>query len=306
MTLAGLYANIGPGYTEEMPSMPQFEKITLPPGLIFDVLTAGESGAPLVLLLHGFAESMHCWDAQLSALAGNGYRGIAPSQRGYSPGARPDVTEPANYQIDRLMDDAMAIVAASGYGDARFHLVGHDWGGSIAWSLADRYPQRLASLAVLSRPHPNAFNRALQMPDGDQARRSKHHKAFLEPDAADVVLADDAKWLRERLTANGVPAAAIERHLSVLGNKGAMEAALAWYRARGAIRGPLGPIRVPTLYIWGDADDTVGRTAAEGTVDFVAAPYRFEVLAGVGHFAADQSPDRVSGLLLQHIEAHPV
>jgi len=286
--------------------MTTLEKIAISPGLAFDTLTAGERGAPLVLLLHGFAESMHCWGAQIAALAGKGYRAMAPSQRGYSPGARPDLAEPANYHIDRLMDDAMAIVAASGYGEARFHLVGHDWGGSIAWSLADRYPQRLASLTVLSRPHPNAFNRALQMPDGEQARRSKHHKAFLEPDAADVVLADNAKWLRERLAANGVPSEAIERHLSVLGNKDAMEGALAWYRARGAIRGPLGPIRVPTLYIWGDADDTVGRPAAEGTIDFVAAPYRFEVLPGVGHFAADQMPGRVSELLLAHIAAHPV
>jgi pimeloyl-ACP methyl ester carboxylesterase len=286
--------------------MAALEKITLSPGLSFDVLTAGERGAPLVLLLHGFAESMHCWDAQLAALAGKGYRAIAPSQRGYSPGARPDLTEPANYHIDRLMEDAMAIVAASGYGEKRFHLVGHDWGGSIAWSLADRYPQRLASLTVLSRPHPNAFNRALQMADGDQAQRSKHHKAFLEPNAADVVLANDAKWLRDRHAANGVPVEATERHLSVLGNKEAMEGALAWYRARGAIRGPLGPIRVPTLSIWGDADDTVGRPAAEGTVDFIAAPYRFEVLPGVGHFAADQSPDRVNELLLQHIAAYPV
>ena len=286
--------------------MTTLEKIAISPGLTFDTLAAGERGAPLVLLLHGFAESMHCWGAQIAALAGKGYRAMAPSQRGYSPGARPDLAEPANYHIDRLMDDAMAIVAASGYGEARFHLVGHDWGGSIAWSLADRYPQRLASLTVLSRPHPNAFNRALQMPDGEQARRSKHHKAFLEPDAADVMLADNAKWLRERLAANGVPSEAIERHLSVLGNKDAMEGALAWYRARGAIRGPLGPIRVPTLYIWGDADDTVGRPAAEGTIDFVAAPYRFEVLPGVGHFAADQMPGRVSELLLAHIAAHPV
>jgi pimeloyl-ACP methyl ester carboxylesterase len=120
------------------------------------------------------------------------------------------------------------------------------------------------------------------------------------------VLADDAKWLRERLTAAGVPAAAIAQHLSVLGNKPAMEAALAWYRARGAIRGPLGPIRTPTLYIWGDADDTVGRVAAEGTVDFIAAPYRFEVLPGVAHFAADQAPDRVNELLLAHVAAYPV
>jgi pimeloyl-ACP methyl ester carboxylesterase len=144
------------------------------------------------------------------------------------------------------------------------------------------------------------------MQDGEQSRRSRHHKAFLEPGAADLLLADNAKWLRERLHAAGVPSTAIEKHLSVLGNKPAMEAALGWYRARGAIRSPLGPIRVPTLYIWGDADDTVGRVAAEGTGDFVAALYRIEVLPGVGHFAADQVPDRVSELLLQHIAAHPI
>jgi pimeloyl-ACP methyl ester carboxylesterase len=286
--------------------MPDLEKITLAPGLTFDTLVAGEPGAPLVLLLHGFAESMQCWRAQVTALAAAGYRAVAPSQRGYSPGARPDTRDTANYHIDRLMDDAMALSAASGYGEHGFHLVGHDWGGSIAWALADRFPARLASLTVLSRPHPNAFNRALQMQDGDQAHRSRHHKAFLEPDAGDLMLADNAKKLRERLSAAGVPAAAIEQHLSVLGNKDAMEAALTWYRARGAIRTPLGPIRVPTLYIWGDADDTVGRMAAEGTEDFIAAPYRFEVLPGVGHFAADQAPDRVNELLLQHLGAHPI
>nr|WP_283813441.1 alpha/beta hydrolase [Bradyrhizobium sp. AUGA SZCCT0177] len=281
------------------------EQITISPRLTFDALVAGDAAAPLVLLLHGFAESMHCWRAQVTALGDMGYRAIAPSQRGYSPGARPNPREFSHYLIDRLIDDALAIAAASGYGDARFHLVGHDWGGSIAWGLADRCHERLASLTILSRPHPNAFNRALHMSDGEQASRSRHHKAFLEPDAADIVLADDAKWLRDRLIANGVPAEAIERHLAVLGNKDAMEAALAWYRARGAVRGPLGPIRVPTLYVWGDADDTVGRVAAEGTRDFVAAPYQFEVLPGVGHFAADQAPERVSELLLAHIAAHP-
>jgi pimeloyl-ACP methyl ester carboxylesterase len=234
-----------------------------------------------------------------------GYRAIAPSQRGYSPGARPDPREFSHYLIDRLMDDALAIAAAAGYGEARFHLAGHDWGGSIAWGIADRHHERLASLTILSRPHPNAFNRAL-MADSEQAQRSKHHRWFLEPDAADIVLADDAKWLRDRLTANGVPPEAIEKHLAVLGNKDAMEAALAWYRARGAIRGPLGPIRVPTLYVWGDADDTVGRAAAEGTVDFIAAPYRFEVLPGVGHFAADQAPELVCELMLEHLAAHPI
>jgi pimeloyl-ACP methyl ester carboxylesterase len=286
--------------------MPSLTQIATSPTFTFDALVAGRPDAPLVLLLHGFAESMHCWRAQMAALAGANYRAIAPGQRGYSPDARPDTRDTANYHIDRLTDDAMEIVAASGYDRRRFHLVGHDWGGSIAWALADRYPQRLASLTILSRPHPNAFNRALQMPDGEQAQRSRHHKAFLEPDAADVVLADNARWLRERLSAAGVPAAAIEQHLSVIGNKPAMEAALAWYRARGAIRGPLGIIQVPTLYIWGDADDTVGKVAAEGTREFVSAAYRFEMLPGVGHFAADQAPDAVNRLLLEHVAAYPM
>src|SRR6478609_5526623 len=160
--------------------MAELEEITIAPGLTFDTLVAGASGAPLVLLLHGFAESMHSWRAQVAAVAAAGYRAVAPSQRGYSPGARPDTGDTANYHIDRLMDDAMAIVAASGDGERRFHLVGHDWGGSIAWALADRFPERLASLTILSRPHPNALNRALQIPDRHQAHRPRPHQAFLQ------------------------------------------------------------------------------------------------------------------------------
>ncbi|MDX6612108.1 MAG: hypothetical protein QOD75_1294, partial [Blastocatellia bacterium] len=81
--------------------MIELEQITIAPGLTFDTLIAGDPAAPLVLLLHGFAESMHCWRAQVIALAAAGYRAVAPSQRGYSPGARPDVNDTANYHIDR-------------------------------------------------------------------------------------------------------------------------------------------------------------------------------------------------------------
>jgi pimeloyl-ACP methyl ester carboxylesterase len=285
--------------------MPSLIQITTAPHLTFDALVAGETGAPLVLLLHGFPESAHCWHAQLNALAGMGFRAIAPNQRGYSPLARPDTRDVSNYHIDRLMDDAMAIAAASGCGEARFHLAGHDWGGAIAWALADRYADRIASLSILSRPHPNAFTRALEI-DPEQPHRSRHHKAFLEPNAADIVLAEDGKRLREALAAARVPQSAIEEHLAVVGNREAMEAAITWYRSRGAIRSPLGPIRVPTLYIWGDADETVGRVAAEGTREFVVAPYRFEVLPGVGHFSTEQAPERVCELMLQHIGEHPV
>lgn len=284
--------------------MALIEKVTTAPGLTFDVLIDGpEQGAP-TLLLHGFAESFHHWDAQIAALATAGYRTIAPSQRGYSSGARPDPANTDNYIFDRLVDDPMQIAAKLGL--AHFHLVGHDWGGSIAWGMADKYPERLASLTILSRPHPNAFNRALALPDGDQKHRSRHHREFLEPNAASVVLANDAEWLRVRWNAAGVPHAAQEKHLAVLGNPAAMEAALAWYRARGAIRSPLGVIRVPTLSIWGDADDTVGRPAAEGTREFVSAAYQFAVLPGGGHFTADQMPEQVNALMLAHLARHPV
>ena len=285
--------------------MAKLLEIETEPGLIFDVLADGAADAPPVLLLHGFAESFHMWRAQLPALAAAGYRAVAPSQRGYSHRARPAAADVANYRFDLLVSDAMALAARCGHADGRLHVVGHDWGANIAWGIADRYPERVASLTVLSRPHPNAFNRALHLPDGEQARRSRHHKAFLEPDAVSRVLENDARWLRERWSKSGVGAEAAAQYLSVLGNEPAMTAALAWYRARGAVRAPLGVIRVPVLYVWGEADDTVGRVAAEGTRDFVSGPYRFESLAGVGHFVADQAPERVNELLLAHLTAHP-
>jgi pimeloyl-ACP methyl ester carboxylesterase len=284
---------------------PHLNKITTSPDLTFDVMIGGTEDGPLVLLLHGFAESFHMWRAAMPRLAAAGYRPVAPSQRGYSAGARPDTRDPANYSFDHLMEDALSIVAACGDTSGRFHLVGHDWGGSIAWGIADRYPARIASLTVLSRPHPNAFNRALAASDGEQKRRSSHHWWFLEADATARILADDVRWLHERLQSNNVPEGAIAEYIAVLGNRDTMEAALTWYRARGAIRAPIGVIKVPTLFIWGNADDTVGRMAAEGTREFVAAAYRFAELPGVGHFALDQAPDKVIGLLLAHLAAHP-
>jgi pimeloyl-ACP methyl ester carboxylesterase len=286
--------------------MIDLRQIATGPGLVFDAFASGAADAPLVLLLHGASASFHTWRAQLPALAAAGFLAVAPSQRGYAATARPPTDDVSNYTLDLLMADALDIVAACGHGERRFHLVGHDFGGSIAWGIADKHPERLASLSVLSRPHPTAFNRALALPDGEQAQRSRHHKAFLAPDAGARLLADGARALRERWARSGTPPAAIEQHLAVIGNPAAMEGMLAWYRARGAIRAPLGPIRVPTLYVWGDADDTVGRAAAQGTRDFVTAPYRFEALPGVGHFVAEQAPEPVNALLVEHLAAHPL
>ena len=278
-------------------------RIKTAPGLEFDCSLAGSPDGVPVLLLHGFGVSRHFWDRQVPALADAGYFAIAPNQRGYSPGARPDPKDLDAYHIDRLVGDALDIVAAAGHGGRRFHLVGHDWGGSLSWIIAARHPERLRSLSMLSRPHPASFLRALALPDGEQKRRSGHHTAFLDPDAVPKLLANNCEWLRSRHMRQGMPEAATDAHMSVLGNEAALEAALAWYRSSGP-RQPLGRIKVPTLYIWGDADDTVGRVAAEGTGEFIDAPYHFEVLAGVGHYAADQVPDKVNALLLAHLRRH--
>jgi pimeloyl-ACP methyl ester carboxylesterase len=286
--------------------MIELRKVETKPGLVFDVSVAGNAAtAPLVLLLHGFSVSRHLYDAQLPALARAGFFAAAPNQRGYSAGARPDPADFAQYDIELLIADALDLVAALGHGGRRFHLVGHDWGGSLAWEIAGRSPERLGSLTMLSRPHPDAFGRALRE-DPEQPHRSRHHKAFLDPGAGAGLLADDAERLRTRHAANGIPPEATAKHLSIIGTPPAMEAALAWYRARGTVHRPIGPVRVPTLFLWGDADDTVGRTAAEGTRDFVAAPYRFEALPGVGHYPSEQVPERVNALLLEHLARHPL
>ncbi len=284
--------------------MPEIQRITTRSGLAFDAWTAGRSDAPLVLLLHGYPQSRHTWREQLPALAAAGFRAVAPDQRGYSPGARPDPADLNNYHYDKLVGDALDIAAALGHGARRFHLVGHDWGGQVSWGVAARHPERLASLAILSRPHPTAFVAALQAPDGDQKHRSRHHRAFLNPDTGRLLLEDDARRLRRNLSEAGVPAAAVSDYVSVLGNAGAMEAALAWYRAQAELRVSLGPIAVPTLYLWGDADATVGRQAAEGTPAQVTGGCRFVVLPGIGHFITDEAPARVNELLAEHLRAH--
>jgi pimeloyl-ACP methyl ester carboxylesterase len=271
--------------------------------LAFTADVAGPAGGALVLLLHGFPESRHSWRAALPELAKAGYRAVAPDQRGYSAGARPDPADLSNYAFDKLVADAINIADAAGAEGKRFHLVGHDWGGQVSWGVANAHPERLASLTVLSRPHPLSFRHALQE-DPDQKHRSRHHGKFLEPDTADKLLADDAKDMRAGLFGQDPRSAA--QHLTILGKREGMEAALAWYRSNKGLSGDFGPTKVPTLYIWGDADATVGAVAAKGTGEFVSAAYAMEVLPGVGHFVMDQAAVKATELILAHLKRHPV
>ncbi len=273
-------------------------------GLVFEADVAGVPGSPLVLLLHGFPQTSHTWRHQLPALAAAGYFAVAPNQRGYSPHARPGNVE--DYSTERLIADARTMAKSLGY--ERFNLVGHDWGGQLSWLIAAQFPAELESLTVLSRPHPAAFARAMKA-DAAQSERSRHHRAFQDGNAAKELLADDAKRLRATLRHQGVPDADVTAYLRRLGTYEALNAAINWYRAPRVAGSTLAlpdvpAVSVPTMYVWGDADATVGRVAAEATAEFVTGPYRFEVLPGVGHFITDQAPESTSELLLQHVGAY--
>jgi len=271
--------------------------------LVFDADVAGVVGHPLVLLLHGFPQTSYTWRHQLEPLADAGYFAVAPNQRGYSPGARPAGV--GAYATRHLVADALGMISALGYDKA--HLVGHDWGGQLTWLLAAHHPQRVRTLTVLSRPHPQAFLQSLRM-DAGQANRSRHHRAFQNADSAALLLEDDARRLRRAFSEQGVAPADQDAYLDLLGHVEALDAAINWYRApvqEGADQ-PLAaahtpPVTVPTLYLWGDADATVGLAAAEATARFVEAAYRFEILPGVGHFVTDQVGGPVTLLLLEHL-----
>jgi pimeloyl-ACP methyl ester carboxylesterase len=121
--------------------------------LVFDVRDAGPQDGPVVVLLHGFPQHNDSWDAVIERLTAQGYRCLAPNQRGYSPGARP--RRRRDYVMTELVADVGALIDASGAD--KVHLVGHDWGAAVAWGAAAEYPERLATVTPVSVPHPGAF-----------------------------------------------------------------------------------------------------------------------------------------------------
>lgn len=265
--------------------------------LVFEARADGPEDGELVLLLHGFPQTSFSWRHQLPVLAAAGYRAVAPDQRGYSPRARPAVL--AEYRFDRLVGDVLGM--ADALGADRFHLVGHDWGGGVAWQVAGRHPERLLTVTSVSTPHPAAFRHAIR--EGDQRDRSSYMQFFRSPEAEPFFLDDDAAGLRALYTASSLPEDAVEEYVHVLTQPGAMTGALNWYRAAdlGLVE-DLGPITTPALYVWSTFDPALGREAAEATAAHVAGPYRFEVLEGVSHWVPEEAPERLNALLLAHLE----
>lgn len=152
--------------------------------LRFRTRLAGD-GDRLVVLLHGFPQTSWMWRHVVPELAARGYRVAAPDQRGYSPGARPDDVE--SYGFDALTGDVVGLAAALGH--ERFDVVGHDWGGAVAWGVAARFPERVRSVTAVSTPHPTALVEAMGAPSGDQAAKSSYMALFgSEKGKAEAVL----------------------------------------------------------------------------------------------------------------------
>ncbi|MFI9809967.1 alpha/beta fold hydrolase [Streptomyces sp. NPDC052301] len=264
----------------------------------FDAIVAGPPEGRPVLLLHGFPQTALVWRRQIAALAAHGYRVVAPDQRGYSPGVRPG--RPEDYRIGVLVDDVVALTEELGW--AAFDLVGHDWGGAVAWWTADAHPGRVRTLTVVSTPHPGALATTLRS-DRDQRERSHYMIDWREtPATEERMLADDAAELRA-FYSEKVPQASAETYVRHLSQPGALTAALNWYRA-GRPDGAIGVIDVPTLYVWSTEDSAFGPAAAQETGQWVSGPYRFETLQGVSHWVPEEAPETLSRLLLAHLQAH--
>lgn len=267
-------------------------------GLTFDVLDRGPLAGPTVVLLHGFPQDATAYDEVAGRLAEAGVRTLAPHQRGYSHGARP--RRVSAYRMEHLVGDVIALLDAAGV--QQTHVVGHDWGAAVAWSLAQRHPGRVQSLVALSVPHPAALAWALRH-DRDQLRRSWYMLAFQSPVVPERLMARMMR--RGTLRRMGVPADAAERYAERLSRADQARGPLGWYRA--ALRSPRsmggmgqGMVTVPTTLLWGRRDPYLGRAAVERTARHVEGDYRF-VEADAGHWLPEKYPGGVVDEILSRV-----
>jgi len=261
--------------------------------LTFDVLISGpDDGIPLVAL-HGFPESAASWGKVTLLLTAAGYRVIAPNQRGYSAGARPEGVDA--YKIEHLVADVVGLLDALGLSDA--HLVGHDWGSAVAWQVAGRHPNRIRSLTAISVPHPTAFGWALRE-DEDQKQRSSYIGLLRQEGKAEEVLSED-NFRRLRAMFDGqIDPEFADEHIRVLSGEGALTGALNWYRAMTRDFGDIDRTTVPTTYVWSTGDTALGRAGAERCGEFVDAPYEFVVLDGGSHWIPEERAEELAETIL--------
>lgn len=273
-------------------------------GMRFTVVDEGPRGAETIVLLHGFPQSAKSWTGVSRPLLAAGYRVIAPDQRGYTPQARPRSRRA--YRLTELVADVVALVDAAEVD--RVHLVGHDWGGGVAWMVAATRPDRLHSLTAVSAPHPRAVVTA--MLTSRQLLQAWHVGFFQLPWLPEAAIRSRGgrvavAMLKQSGLGDHLARAYAER---LINDPGGLTAALRWYRAM-----PLdirtgrrtGAITVPTTYVWSTGDIAIGRRAAELTGRWVTGPFDFQVLDGVSHWIPEQAPGELAAHILERVRSVP-
>lgn len=265
-------------------------------GLRFRVDDRGPRDAVPIVFLHGFPQTAESWRPTMELLEGKGYRTIAFDQRGYSPGARP--RQRRSYRLRAVTQDLFALLDAVGVEKA--HIVGHDWGGVVAWTAAAQYPERLLSLIAVSTPHPRAFLSAL--PTSRQLFQSWYFLLFQLPRLPEkLILSDNGRIGRRWLRKSGLEASVAHHYVQrFLTDEGSLTSALNWYRAL-----PLDArfgmdtreISVPTMYVHGSQDAFVSAKAARLTRKWVSSDYRNEVIPGASHWIPEAHPNELADLV---------
>jgi pimeloyl-ACP methyl ester carboxylesterase len=258
---------------------------------------AGEG--PLVVLLHGFPEFWFGWRLQIAPLAAAGFRVIAPDMRGYNLSSKPAGI--AAYAADRVADDIAGLIAERGAESAL--VVGHDWGGSVAWTLAMSHPEAVERLVILDAAHPRSLQKGLLNPR--QLVRSWYFFFFALPGLPErAVRADRFRFLRRFLRDARPPYTPQEtdRYVEAWSQPGSPAAMINYYRC--SVRPPkgakqkIGPVSAPTLVIWGQRDRYLGPGVREPDRADVPNLERVEQLRGASHWVHHDQPERVTQLLI--------
>ena len=289
--------------------MTEFRRIGLSTGVTLNVALAGPEDAPPVILLHGFPESHRTWRG-VAPLLQDSFRLIMPDQRGFAGSDRPlDVEE---YETDKLIGDIFALAEALGV--ERFALVGHDWGGAIAWPAAMRNDPRLTKLAIVNAPHPLIFQKSL-IEDADQRAASQYINWFRVPGAEKAIEAMGFEAFFQKTFMSHVELASVseeekQQYIAEWSQPGGMLPMLNWYRATKLIVPPPGAtvavpdfllrafprIHIPTLVVWGMKDPALLPLQLAG-LEALVDDLTVVKLPDAGHFAPWEAPDQVASAL---------
>jgi len=262
--------------------------------LTFDVIDSGPlSGAPVVLL-HGWPQRATMYDQVRPVLNEAGYRTYCPDQRGYSPGARP--RSRFAYRVRSLVADVAALIDEIGQ---PVHLIGHDWGSVIAWSLAGRHPDKVRSLTTASVGHPAAFIKSWL--NSSQIRKSWYMAVFQIPAFPERALSKAGGRVESLL---GMPSEGFERYRREYVGDGAVRGGLNWYRSLPLTTpSDLPKVSVPTTLVWSDDDVACGEAQAKRTAKYVTGPYELVTLRGVSHWIPEEAPAEFAGAALKRIHS---